>query len=219
MKKCTLILMVILTIVACKKEKEDSTAVATETSDSTFTKTSDSISTPNCITLEGYYTSADSKKKAEWVKQRGDSVCPCTLEESVLATHRVKGTVTNQKEKYVISWGKLKNIIKNYGYDKYLRLEVNNKKQEVLGVSMVPDYENGTYSFSTALIRSLAKRYVKNDNAEFHFSFAILDKSVEPAVVIQVNDPSNRISVNEIYFDYSTDPSKKDKNPKLNIPL
>ncbi len=203
--------MAILTIAACKKEKEGSPE-ANNNADQKMLNV-------ECITLEDYNTITNLDGQIAWLKEKGDSVCKEILEKVVLEIHQVKGKVTNQKGKYSISWAQLKDTIKDYGYNKYLRLEVNNEKQEVLGLSMVSDYKKGAYCFSTALIRSLAKRYVKNDNAEFHFSFAILDKSVEPVVIIQVNDPSNRGSVNETYFDYSTDPSKKDKNPNLNIPL
>ncbi|QOG01179.1 hypothetical protein [Flavobacterium sp. MDT1-60] len=218
MKKCTLILMVILTIAACKKEKEDNTTVATETNVDKPASTSDSL------TLDDYYKLPNIEEKAKWLKQHGDRVKRKILEEAVLKDHKVKGTVTDQKGKYVITWGDLKKIIKNHGYDAYVNLEYKENKIDTL--KMVYEYistKGGPYyRFSTALIRSLAKEYAKkNDNAEFHFSFAIIDKSGERVVVIQVNgNPGNGQSVNETpYFDYSTDPSKKNQSPNRNIPL
>ncbi len=77
------------------------------------------------------------------------------------------------------------------------------------------------YYFSTALIRSLAKKYAKDDNSEFQFSFATLEekpKNVQSVVVIQVNGnpgEGNRINANP-YYDYSTDPHGV---PVPNIPL
>ncbi|WP_163399220.1 hypothetical protein [Flavobacterium fluviatile] len=213
MKKCTLILMAVLTIAACKKEKEDSQ----EANSSVEQKTT---LNPECITLADYYAKTTLDEKIAWLKEKGDSVCKDTLEKAVLKIHQVKGKVTNQKGKYSISWRHLKDTIKDYGYNKYLRLIVDTTKQQVLGLSMVPDYKKGTYCFSTALIRSLAKNYAKDDNnVEFHFSFAIIDKSEDPVIVIQVIDPNNIQSVNESYFDYSTDPSKKDLLNSINIPL
>lgn len=216
MKKCTLILMFILTITACKKEKEESTTVATETNVDTLASKSDSL------TLDDYYKLPNTEEKAKWLKQYGDKVKRKVLEEAVLRDHKVKGTLTDQKGKYVITWGNLKKIIKNHGYDAYLNIEHKDNKIDTL--KMVSEYiskEGGPYyRFSTALIRSLAKEYGKNnDNAEFHFSFAMIDKSGEPVVAIQVNgNPNNTQSANETpFFDYSTDPSKDNQNPNINI--
>lgn len=211
MKKCTLILMAVLTIVACKKEKED-------TPEANINLEQKMLNV-ECIDLAEYYTKTTLDEQIAWLKEKGDSVCKEKLEEAVLKIHQVKGKVTNQKEKYSISWGHLKDTVKDYGYNKYLRLIVDTKKQQVLGLSMVTDYKKGTYCFSTALIRSLAKNYAKNNNVEFHFSFAIIDKSEDPVIVIQVIDPNNIQSVNESYFDYSTDPLKKDFLNSINIPL
>lgn len=221
MKKCTLILMVILTIAACKKEKEDSTTLATETNVDKPASISDSL------TLDDYYKLPNSEEKAKWLKQHGDSVKRKVLEEAVLKDHKVTGIVTDQKAKYVITWGNLKKIIKSHGYDAYVNVEYKGDKIDSL--KMVYEYistKGGPYfRFSTALIRSLAKEYgKKNDNAEFYFSFAKIDKSGEPVVVIQVNgNPGNGKPTNETpYFDYSTDPSKKNQTPTpadLNIPL
>ncbi|KAF2516683.1 hypothetical protein [Flavobacterium foetidum] len=220
MKKCTLILMVILTIVSCKNGKEESTGVAPETT----VDTSVSASTIDSLTLDDYYKLTNIEEKAKWLKKNGDRVKRKILEDAVLKDHKVNGTITNQKEKYVITWGELKKVIKNHGYDAYLNIEY--KEDKINTVKMVYEYiskEGGPhYRFSTALIRSLAKEYGKNnDNAQFQFSFAMIDQSTEPVVVIQVNANSrNGQSVNETpFFDYSTDPSKKDQSLNLNIPL
>jgi hypothetical protein len=209
MKKCTLILMFILTITACKKEKEDSTTIATETSN-----------TPsNCITLEGYYKLSDLTARKEWLQERGDNVCKDTLEKAVLKIHQVKGKVTNQKGNYSISWGKLKDIIKNHGYDAYLKVvDAKGNMQKIDSLMMAPEYgyENRGFYFSTALIRTLAKKYVKDDNTEFEFSFATLtekNKGPQSVVVIQIKGNS----AEEVpFYDYSTDPTAA---PNNNIPL
>ena len=217
MKKCTLILMVVLTIASCKKEKEDSTTVGTETNVENLAPSS------NCITLEGYYTSPDTETKAEWLRQHGDSVCECTLEESVLENHRVKGIVSDQKEKYVINWANLKKIIGSHGYDAYLSVIADkSNKEKIDTLIMAEKYGDKGYYFSTALIRSLAKKYAKDDNSEFQFSFAKLNQksvqSLQSVVVIQaVGNPSigNSVEANP-YYDYSTDPHSI---PVRNIPL
>ncbi|MBZ4042089.1 hypothetical protein [Flavobacterium hibisci] len=220
MKKCTLILMAVLTITACKKEKEDSQVATIEANVEKPASTIDSL------TLDDYYQLPNTEEKAKWLKQHGDRVKRKILEEAVLKDHKVIGTVTNQKGNYVITWGKLKKIIKNHGYDAYLNVEYKGDKIDSL--KMVPEYISKVggphYRFSTTLIRSLAKEYAKNnDNAEFYFSFATIDKSPEHVVIIQVNEnPSNRKPVNTTpYYDYSTDPKKKnhDPTPELNIPL
>jgi hypothetical protein len=207
--------MVILTITACKKRE-----IVSSATENTVDK---EASLSYCLTLEGYYKSADIEEKAEWLRKHGDSVCECTLEEAVLQDHRAKGTVSNQKGKYVITWGNLKKIIKNHGYDAYLSVEHSEEKIDSL--KMVYEYiseEGGLhYRFSTALIRSLAKKYAKDDNSEFQFSFATLEekpKNVQSVVVIYVNGnpgEGNRINANP-YYDYSTDPHGV---PVPNIPL
>lgn len=203
MKKCTLILMVVLTFVACKKEKVDSTTVNTETN------TGDPTLSSNCINLEGYFKISDSDTdgKAKWLRERGDSVCPETLEKAVLEIHQVKGKITNQKVKYPISWKHLKDTIKNHGYDAYLTVIIDTKdKQKINAVKMVPQYGKGNYCFSTALIRALAKRHTASDSTEFEFGFANLiedSKNQQPVIVIQVKGNSAESTP---YYDYSTDP-------------
>lgn len=214
MKKCTLILMVILTITACKKREIVSSA--------TENNVDKEAPLSYCLTLEGYYKSADIEDKAEWLRQHGDSVCECTLEEAVLQDHRAKGTVSNQKEKYVISWGELKKIIGSHGYDAYLNVVADKSNDgKIDKLIMAKKYGVKGYYFSTALIKSLAKKYAKDDNSEFQFSFATLEektKNVQSVVVIQVNGnpgEGNRINANP-YYDYSTDPHNV---PVPNIPL
>lgn len=211
MKKCTLILMAILTITACKKEKVDSTTVNTETN------TGDPTLSSNCITLEDYYKISDSgtDAKAKWLRERGDSVCKDTLEKAVLKIHQVKGKITNQKAKYSISWKQLKDIIKNHGYDAYLSVVVDKKdKQKIIEVKMVPEYSTKSYCFSTALIRALAKKHAKDDSTEFEFSFANLiedSKNQQTVIVIQVKGNS---AEGTPYYDYSTDPGGVPTNNK-----
>lgn len=213
MKKCTLILMVVLTIAACKKEKEDSTTVSTETNAADPTLSSD------CITLEDYYkiSDHDTDGKAKWLRERGDSVCKDTLEKAVLKIHQVKGKITNQKAKYSISWKHLKDTIKNHGYDAYLNVVVyedEKKEQKINGVKMVPEYRQKGYCFSTALIRALAKKHTANDSTEFEFSLADLiedPKNQQPVIVIQVKGNSAESTP---YYDYSTDPGAIGYNSK-----
>ncbi|WDF65980.1 hypothetical protein [Flavobacterium sp. KACC 22763] len=204
MKKCALILMAILTIAACnKKEKPDNVETNTSADPETLNA--------KCITLEEYYTISDLDKKTAWLKKKGHLVCPDTLEKAVLKIHEVKGTVSNKKGKYAISWGKLKGIIKEHGYDAYLSVVID--KEQIVSVEMVPDYTKGKYCFSTALIKSLAKKYVKNNDSEFEFSLATLTEkstpSTEPVVIIQVNGAP-------YYYDYSTEPPIHHVN---NLPL
>jgi hypothetical protein len=197
MKKCTLILMVILTIVACeKKEKVDNPATNTNSDQKTLNV--------KCITLEEYDTITDIDRKAKWLQKKGDRVCKDIIEAAVLNIHEVKGDVLDKKGAHFISWGKLKDTIKDHGYDAYLSVAVDSNKQKIDSLHMVPEYRNGTYCFSTALIRSLAKKYAKgDDNAKFQFSLAIVNnkskRSMETVVVIQVNGAP-------YYYDYSTEP-------------
>lgn len=216
MKKCTLILMAVLTIVACKKEKEDSPVATIEANVEKPASTIDSL------TLDDYYQLPNTEEKAKWLKQHGDRVKRKILEEAVLKDHKITGTVTDQKGKYTIKWKELKSKIGSYGYDAYVNVEYKGDKIDSL--KMVPEYiskEGGPhYRFSTTLIRSLAKEYAKkNDNAEFQFSFATIDKSVK-LVVIQVNGNSGNRSANATpYYDYSTDPKSTGGFPTLHIPL
>lgn len=196
MKKCTLILMVVLTIAACKKEKADS--LVTKTNGDDIIKKCDSL------TLDEYMKLSDIWKKKEWLKKHGDSVCRKILDSTVLAVHEVNGTVSNQKGTYTISWKNLKDTIKDHGYDAYLNVTVDTIKEKIDSLSMVPNYTDGKYCFSTALIRSLAKKYAKGDyNAKFQFSLAkVNNKSkrlMETVVVIQVDGAP-------YYYDYSTEP-------------
>lgn len=220
MKKITLILMVVLTITACKKEKVDSTTIDTETN------TGDPTLSSNCINLEGYYKISDSDiiEKAKWLKQNGRNVCDDTLKNAVLKKHKVIGTLSNLKGKYVTTWGKLKPIIGSYKYERYLNIEHN--KEKIIGVNEVNSYipkNNGAhFRFSAALINFLAAEYAKDENSEFQFSFANLDQkrnnSVQTVVVIQViGNPSDENPVRENpYYDYSTDPKMISTD---NIPL
>lgn len=202
MKKCTLILMVVLTIVACKKEKEDSQEANSSSAEQKTTLNTE------CIDLAEYYTKNTVDEKIAWLKEKGDSVCKDTLEKAVLKIHEAKGKVTNQKEKYSISWGKLKGIIKNHGYDAYISVvDATGDKEKIDSLRMVPKYDQGGFCFSTALIRSLAKEYAKDDSTEFEFSFANLtedSKNTQLVVVIQVK---GNAAAETKYYDYSTDPS------------
>lgn len=216
MKKCTLILMVALTTASCKKEKEDSTTVNTETQADNATPLTD------CLTLEGYYKSKNIDEKTEWLKKYGDSVCECTMEEAILVDHRVKGSIKEQKQRYVRKWGDIKSIIGSHGYDVYVNIDY--KGDTITGLTLVDRYisDDETFRFSPVLFKTLAKKYAKDDNSEFHFSFAKLDQkssgSLQPVVVIQVvTDPSatNSFEGNP-YYDYSTDPKVI---PTDNVPL
>lgn len=216
MKKCTLILMVALTTAACKKEKEDSTTVNTETQADNATASTD------CLTLEGYYKLNDIEEKTEWLKKYGDSVCECTMEEAILVDHRVKGSIKEQKQRYVRKWGDIKSIIGSHGYDVYVNIDY--KGDTITGLTLVDRYisNDETFRFSPVLFKTLAKKYAKDDNSEFQFSFAKLDQisngSLQNVVVIQVvTDPSatNSFEGNP-YYDYSTDPKVI---PTDNVPL
>lgn len=217
MKKCTLILMAVLTIVACKKEKEDNPAVTIATNVGKTAPLSD------CITLEGYYMSKDIDEKAEWLREHGDSVCECTLKEAILRDHKVVEPLSNLRGKYVITWRELKPIVDTYKYKYYLNVEYADEK--IIGVKRVDNYlsdDDGVYyRFSAALINFLAEEYVKDENSEFQFSFATIDNSVNRVVVIQVNgNPSGGQSANATpYYDYSTDPRMIDEFPTLHVPL
>ncbi|HEX8015359.1 MAG TPA: hypothetical protein VF465_09000 [Flavobacterium sp.] len=218
MKKCTLILMVVLTIAACKKEKVDepvSSPVIAGTS-------------PNqdSINLDSYYTCRDIVEKVSWLKDSGKLVYKNVLKEAVLKDHKLQGTIIYKNEKYIRTWGELRKMIKNNRYENYLNVEFKGKK--ITGLQLVPDYihdKDTTYCFSPVLIRSLGEEYAKkNDNAEFQFSFATITvnnkKIAGPVVIIQVvGDPSSGHTNNEApYYDYSTDPKKKKLNTP-NIPL
>lgn len=181
----------------------------------------------DCLDLNGYYGSSDIRQRANWLKEKGDKVCEDTLKQAVLKDHKVMGTLSNLRGKYVITWGKLKPIIGPYKYERYLNIEHNEEK--IIGVkeveNYIPDDDDGCYyRFSAALINILAKEYSKDENSEFQFSFADLDQkgnnSVQTVVVIQVvrnPDGENPTSENP-YYDYSTDPKKKEIQTD-NIPL
>lgn len=206
MKKCTLVLLILFTTAACKKEKVDIPATTTQTNGEKQPPL------PNCLTLEGYYTSEGTEAKAEWLKKYGDNVCECTMEEAILTDHRVKGTISDQKQKYVRKWGEIKSLIGSHGYDVYVNIDYSG--DTITELTLVDRYvsDNKTFRFSTVLFKTLAKKYAKDDNSEFQFSFANLDQksngSVQPVVVIQVvGNPGDTNSLGEnAYYDYSTDP-------------
>lgn len=196
MKKCTLILMVLLAIAACKKMDKtagpDTSKADQETVDT------------KCITLKEYDTITNLHRKVQWLKKKGDKVCDSILEEAVLKIHEVKGAVSNKKGTYVISWKGLKDTIKDHKYDYYLSVEVDTVNEKIISLRMVPNYLDEKYCFSTALIRSLSKNHGKQDNnAKFQFSLAKIDnkskRAAETVVVIQVNGTP-------FYYDYSTEP-------------
>lgn len=196
MKKCTLILMVLLAIAACKK-KDQTAGPDTSKADQETVDT-------KCITLKEYNTLNDLSSRVAWLKKKGDLVCKDTLEKAVLKIHEVKGAVNNQKGIYDTTWKKLKGIIKDHKYDAYLSVEVDTVNEKIISLRMVPNYGDEKYCFSTALIRSLAKIHGKQDNnAKFQFSLAKIDdkskRAAETVVVIQVNGTP-------FYYDYSTEP-------------
>ncbi|UWY27338.1 hypothetical protein N4T20_16605 [Flavobacterium sp. TR2] len=197
MKKITLILLIILAITACQKKEN---VINPETNNNPDLKTPDAA----CKTLKDYDTITKLDRKVKWLKENGDHVCKEILEKAVLDVHQVKGGILDKKGTYDITWPKLKGIIKDHGYDAYLSVAVDTDKQKIDSLHMVPEYIEGSYCFSTALIKSLAKKYAKgNSNAKFQFSLAKLnDKSKrakETVVIIQVNGAP-------YYYDYSTEP-------------
>jgi hypothetical protein len=177
----------------------------------------------NCSPLDEYYKILGLRERADWLKKNGVDVCEDTLKEAILRDHKVVKPLSNLTGKYVITWGELKPIIDTYKYEYYLNVEYIEEK--IIGVKRVDNYlsdDDGVYyRFSAALINFLEEEYVKDENSEFQFSFATIDNSAERAVVIQVNgNPGSEQSANVTpYFDYSTDPKKKNQNPILNIPL
>ncbi|KAF2082341.1 hypothetical protein [Flavobacterium sharifuzzamanii] len=197
MKKITLILMIVLAISACQKKGNVDKPVTNDNPDQKILDTA-------CITLKEYDTITNIDRKIKWLKEKGDRVCKKTLEQAVLDVHQVKGGILDKKGTYDISWAKLKGIIKDHGYDSYLRVATNMEKEKIDSLHMVPEYKEKSYCFSTALIRSLAKKHAKgNNNAKFQFSLAKLNdkskRSMETVVVIQVNGAP-------YYYDYSTEP-------------
>lgn len=210
MKKCTLVLLTLFTIVACKKGEINSPKIETNVEKAT--------SLADSLTLEGYDTIQDIEEKAAWLREKGDRVKRKLIQEAVLKDHKLKDKIINQKVKYIITWGELKRKIGSHGYDKYLSVEHSGEKIDSLKMvdRFIPKKGESQYRFSTTLIRTLAKVDGKNDDkAEFQFSFALINKetkkSEQTVVVIQVNG--------NLYYDYSTDPKKIDEVRTLSIPL
>lgn len=187
----------------------DSTTVKTE-----LDKTIDLL---DCLDLSEYYKLPTIEEKVNWLKTEGEKVCKGTLKEAILKSHEVVDNLSHLRGTYVTTWGELKPIIGSYKYEYYLNI-VNDEKT-ISGVTRVenyiPDDDGLHYRFSGALINILADEYTKDENSQFQFSFANLDKktiiplkSEQAVVVIQVvGNPDDKNPVIEApYYDYSTDP-------------
>ena len=187
MKKCLVAVMVIFSVISCNSKKEDDSTQTTE----------DAYDAVACIDLKDYYKQTTLSDKVKWLHDHGNDVCDSIMEPAVLKDHVVKlGDVSGQGEKFTIEWDSLKNIIKAYGYEKYVSVEHTGKK--ITSLKLVDAYANGTdfYCYSTKLINTLAKTYITSGTTKFEFSFATINK--EDAVVIQIGKNS--------FYDYSTDP-------------
>jgi len=161
-----------------------------------------------CITLENYFILTKIDEKANWLREKGKDVCENILEKAVLDIHELKGQPLNIKGKYPISWGELKDIIKEFKYEKYLG--VNIEDGIINSLKLEDKYGVAKYSFSPVLIRSLGKKYAKDDSTLFLFSLAQISEEsngLQPAVVIQVNGTP-------FYYDYSNEPPVGPNNNK-----
>lgn len=196
MKKHVVILMVIFTIIGCKKKEELNS------------KPAEAVAEQTCINLDAYNALTTLEAKVEWLKINGNSVCLPIIQSAVIKEHKVKASdITDQKAKYTIKWGDLKNIISTFGYEKYLSVEDTDNDTKIDTLKMVNKYDSPPYyCFSTALINTLFKIHGTDDNTEFSFRFATV--KLQKAVIIQVGS--------SIFYDYSTDPTFL---PTDNVPL
>ena len=155
----------------------------------------------------------NSKDRAIWLKEKGKEVYPAILFKFTFEEHRLQsGTYQTRVAQYgqqiplQMTWKEIKDIIKDYYYDKYVSFDA--AEDGKLKMVLVDEFtsENRT-CYSIPLFLSIADKLEleKNTNAVFEFSKVQKDKykNENPYVIFKVSGES---LVYEFEMNYSTKP-------------
>lgn len=199
MKKTVIIALMTVTLISCNKKESKSETLNTDKE----------VLIDACIGLKDYRKLGDNLKKAEWLKEKGDSVCKDTLYKEMFKEHKLSSIEYEKYKKEFgdqtplkMKWNTIKDIIRNHFYDKYVGFNVNNK--EITSINLIPGYLEKGGSYSIPLFLSIADSLkLKDNDTETEFEFIQTKESISPIIFKVVNN-GKRFEMN-----YSTKPMKK----------
>lgn len=199
MKKTLLMAFLTVALISCNKKDPNSKQL----------NNSEETLLDSCIGLKEYRNIGEDIKKAEWLKEKGDSVCKDTLYKEMFKEHALSSTEYDKYKKEFgnqtplkMKWNTIKDTIRNHFYDKYVGF--NTKDKEITSIYLIPGYLEKGGSYSIPLFLSIADSLkLKDDDTTTEFEFIQTKESTSPIIFKVVNNGKG------FEMNYSTKPLKK----------